>query len=201
MAGKVCGAVRGVLRAIVIALAAISFPAFAGEGSEFDPATGYRIARYRTPVPEDVPGGTRISAPDVGPLIENENAVLIDVMGAEGAGPDPVTGVWRLSKPRRNIPGSVWLADVGQGVLTADRDRYYRDNLERLTAGDKARTIIIYCQADCWMSWNAVRRAASYGYTKVYWFAEGTDGWRDWDGAFEAATPVPVAAAAAAPQH
>ena len=67
-------------------------------------------------------------------------------------------------------------------------------HLERLTSGDRARAIIIYCQADCWMSWNAVRRAAAYGYSAIYWLAEGTDGWRDWDGAFEDSTPVPLAA-------
>jgi len=44
------------------------------------------------------------------------------------------------------------------------------------------------------MSWNAVRRAAAYGYSAIYWLAEGTDGWRDWDGAFEDSTPVPLAA-------
>lgn len=197
MAGRLRDAVVCLLCAVGLALGVFSSSLLAGEASEFDAVTGYRIARYRTPVPQEVPGGTRISAPDVGVLLENERAILIDVMGAEGAGPDPATGVWRLSKPRQNIPKSVWLADVGQGTLTAERDRYFRDNLHRLTAGDTARALIIYCQADCWMSWNAVRRAASYGYTKIYWFAEGTDGWRDWDGAFEAATPVPLEISAA----
>lgn len=180
--------------AALFAFEQLCLPVAAEEVREFDPSTGYRIARYRTPVPEDVPGGTRISAADVGPLIKNKSALLIDVMASEGAGPDPATGVWRITKPRKNIPNSIWLADVGAGVLSTELDRYFRDNLERLTSGDRARAIIIYCQADCWMSWNAVRRAAAYGYSAIYWLAEGTDGWRDWDGAFEDATPVPLAA-------
>ena len=27
------------------------------------------------------------------------------------------------------------------------------------------------------MSWNAVKRAASFGYTRLYWYRDGTDGW------------------------
>ena len=35
----------------------------------------------------------------------------------------------------------------------------------------------IYCQEDCWMSWNAAKRVLSYGYSNVAWYREGTDGW------------------------
>jgi rhodanese-related sulfurtransferase len=28
------------------------------------------------------------------------------------------------------------------------------------------------------MSWNAAKRALSYGYTHVFWYPQGTDGWR-----------------------
>ena len=49
------------------------------------------------------------------------------------------------------------------------------------------------------MGWNAVKRAAGYGYTSLYWYPDGTDGWRDWDKPFEAAVPVPVEVAPAAP--
>lgn len=167
-------------------------PARATE-AEFDAATGYRIARYRTPVPRTVPGGTPVTAADVEALRTSKNAILIDVMAAEGAGPAPDTGVWRLTKPRDNIPGSIWLPDVGKGDASAELDGYFRANLERLTKADKSRALIIYCQADCWMSWNAVRRAAGYGYQNIYWLSEGTDGWRDWGGSFVPATPVPLA--------
>jgi rhodanese-related sulfurtransferase len=27
------------------------------------------------------------------------------------------------------------------------------------------------------MSWNAAKRAASWGYRRVYWYRDGTDGW------------------------
>ena len=29
------------------------------------------------------------------------------------------------------------------------------------------------------MSWNAAKRALTYGYTNVSWFPDGTDGWQE----------------------
>ncbi len=106
--------------------AALSGSGFATDESPFDPKTGYRISRYRAPVPQTVPGAKPISAADVVPLIAQKRAVLIDVLAAEGAGPDPATGAWRLSKPHSNIPGSVWLPDVGRGDITPALDAYFR---------------------------------------------------------------------------
>lgn len=42
------------------------------------------------------------------------------------------------------------------------------------------------------MAWNAVRRAAGYGYTRLYWYPDGIDGWRDWERKAEPAEPVPL---------
>lgn len=163
-----------------------------GTGVDFDPDTGYRIARYRAPLPAWAPGSTRIFAADLKALIAEREAVLIDVMAAQGAGYDTLTGDWRLTKTHDNIPGSTWLPDVGKGRIDPVLDRYFRKNLLRLTRGNTARAIVIYCQSDCWMSWNAVRRAASYGYMHIYWLADGVDGWRDWDGPVTRAVPEPV---------
>ena len=171
----------------------------AGDETHFDATTGYRIDRYRAPTPDTVPGATTISVDDVRRLLKDERAVLVDAMPAEGAGPDPKTGAWRLSKKREHIPGSIWLPDVGKGVLSPAMERYFRTNLDRITQGDQARALIIYCLADCWMGWNAAKRAAAYGYTRIYWFPGGTDDWRDWEGTLEPAAPVPLDVSAAAP--
>jgi PQQ-dependent catabolism-associated CXXCW motif protein len=179
------------LRTFSAAFLFISATAQAAE-PEFDAVTGYRVARYRSPVPETVPGGTRITAAEINDLVKKQDAVLIDVMPSDGAGLDTVTGQWRMTKPRQNIPGSVWLPDVGKGELSPALETYFKTNLKSLTASNTARAVILYCQSDCWMSWNAVKRAASYGYTSLYWFPEGSDGWRDWDGTFTGAVPVPV---------
>ena len=162
--------------------------------THFDTKTGYRISQYRAPVPATVPGGTTITLETLQALVRDSSAILIDVTPLEGSGADPSTGVWLVPKPHPNMAGSVWLPDVGKGVLTPALETYFQANLAVLTNGNKARPIIIYCQADCWMSWNAVKRAASYGFTALHWYPDGTDGMRDWDVLLVPATPVPMSA-------
>ncbi len=169
-----------------------SISTIAGEDSYFDPLTGYRINHYRAPVPEKAPGGKRVRVDDVEQIIADKSVILIDVMASTGPGPDLKTGAWRMVKIRENIPGSVWLPNVGKGKLSDQILNYFKDNLKRLTKGNKSHPIVIYCQADCWMSWNAVKRASELGYTNIYWYPEGTDGWLDWDGRLVVAKPVPL---------
>jgi PQQ-dependent catabolism-associated CXXCW motif protein len=103
----------------------------------------------------------------------------------------PADTLW-LPKKRRNIPGTLWLPDVGFGVLSDELEAYFRANLERATGSDLDHPIVIYCLADCWMSWNAAKRAASYGYTAVNWYPEGTDGWEAAGYPLLESHPVPV---------
>lgn len=162
------------------------------DAEAFDPVTGFRIAHYRAAVPESVKGATRVDLDKVDALLK-DGAVLLDVMPSEGAGPDPATGAWRLSRPHQTIPGATWLPDVGRGKITAEFDAYLKRNVEALSGGDKTKALIIFCQSDCWMAWNAVQRIAALGYTALYWFPEGTDGWVEWgDRKLTPATPVPV---------
>ena len=39
--------------------------------------------------------------------------------------------------------------------------------------------VVVFCRADCWMSWNAARRLALGGVPGVVWLAEGIEGWHD----------------------
>ncbi len=193
------------LKIMVAALVCVSAGATAVSAGEpaakpepfYDPATGYRIEHYRAATPNDVPGGIKIEIDDIDRLTVNEpdpgkRSVLVDVMPATGAGYDPESGEWRLTKRHGHIPGSTWLPDVGRGQIGAELDTYFKSNLARLTGGDFDKPMIIYCQSDCWMGWNAVQRAAGYGYTKIYWYPDGIDGWRDWEREFAPAEPVPV---------
>jgi len=61
----------------------------------------------------------------------------------------------------------------------------------RASGGDKAKQLVIYCQADCWMSWNAAKRALSLGYSNVAWYRDGTDGWSAAGLPMQNATPEP----------
>lgn len=184
-----------------LALAALLALAFAGGASRLiaeaapqhiDPATGFRIERYQAAVPETPPAGERIWIDAIDRLLTQERALLIDVSPITGAGYDPQTGAWRSIKPHLTLPGAVWLPEVGRGVIDANLTAFLQNQLKRLTGGDTARAIIIFCSADCWMSWNAMKRIAALGYTRLYWFPEGTDGWRDWERQLVPAAPVPI---------
>lgn len=176
---NLAGRLLSLSAAFAIAIA-ITLSASAGDAEEtFDKITGYRIAHYRAAVPDTVPGGTRIDLERVDALIK-AGAVLVDVMPAEGAGPDPETGAWRLSRPHQTIPGATWLPDVGRGTIAPELDGYFKTQLANLSGGNTSRPMIVFCQSDCWMAWNAVQRAAGYGYAALFWFPEGTDGWVEW---------------------
>ena len=57
-------------------------------------------------------------------------------------------------------------------------------------AEDRAKLLLFYCLRDCWMSWNAAKRAIALGYT-VAWYPDGTDGWQDAGLPLSAAVPAP----------
>jgi len=160
--------------------------------AHIDPASGYRISHYRAVVPDTAPGATRVGTQEVEEFFKEGKVAFIDVLPSTGAGFDPNTGQWRLSETHANIPGSKWLPDVGRGNPDAVLDRYFALNLKAVTGGDKSGAILIYCKADCWMAWNAVKRAAGYGYTNIYWYPDGIDGWAEWDNPTAPAVPVPV---------
>ena len=151
---------------------------------------GFRMEAYRAPVPATLAGATTVGTAELRALLETEAPVLIDVLPAPRP-PEDRAGLrlWR-PKPRDNIPGSVWLPNVGYGELSAEFQAYFEDNLERLTGGDRSRRLVIYCQADCWMSWNAAKRAIRSGYDNVVWYPEGTDGWAAAGLPLEPAEPV-----------
>lgn len=64
--------------------------------------------------------------------------------------------------------------------------------LARATKGDRSAPVVIFCRSDCWMSWNAARRAVALGYAGVHWFPGGIEEWQDAGGA-PLVTAQPVA--------
>jgi PQQ-dependent catabolism-associated CXXCW motif protein len=104
--------------------------------------------------------------------------IFIDVMPRAPRPPDlPNDALWR-DKLRETIPGAVWLPNIGYGRLSPEVDAYFRRSLEELTGGDRTKPLLFFCMANCWMSWNAAKRAREeYGYTQITWFPQGTDGW------------------------
>ena len=137
----------------------------------------YRMEDYRAAVPASLAGGRVIDSAEAHRLWVGKAAAFVDVLPRPPKPANlPASTVWR-DKPRRDIPGSLWLPDTGYGLLPADRLAYLERGLARASGGDKAQPLVFYCLAHCWMSWNAAKRALSLGYSNVLWYPEGTDGW------------------------
>lgn len=139
----------------------------------------YRVNDYRSPVPATLKGARVIEAEDAQELIKTGPAIFIDVYPrAPKPANLPKNTVWR-DPPHMSIAGANWLPNVGYGVLAPNVETYFKMQLERLTAGDKSKALVFFCLKDCWMSWNAAKRALEWGYTSVIWFPDGTDGWQE----------------------
>ena len=176
------------LRGACLALAIVASCPTEAWSEEPEPPD-YRIENYRAPVPTGLSGARVVGTAEAAALWRDKAAVFIDVMPRAPRPPNlPPGTIWR-DRPRLNIPGSVWLPDTGYGELAASTEAYLRGALSALTAGDRTRPILIYCLRDCWMSWNAAKRAIAWGYTQVIWFPDGTDGWGEEDFPFEEGRP------------
>jgi len=166
-------------RLIAAALAftfALALPARAQENAP-EPE-GYRTDNYRAPVPATLAGARVLATGEAEAIWRAGAGVFIDVLPHAPKPQNlPAGTIWR-EKPRLNIPGSLWLPDTGYGALAATTEDYLRHGLARASDGNNATLLVIYCQADCWMSWNAAKRALFYGYRNVAWYPEGTDGWQ-----------------------
>jgi PQQ-dependent catabolism-associated CXXCW motif protein len=147
-------------------------------GAPQEPAD-YRMDDYRAATPATLRGARVLSIDEADALWKRRDAVFVDVLPRppRPAGL-PTSTIWR-PRPRADIPGSIWLPDTGYGALAARMEQYLARALEAATAGDRNRTLVFYCLRDCWMSWNAAKRALSLGYVRVAWYPDGTDGWTE----------------------
>ena len=146
---------------------------------DVDPSTGFRMERYRAPVPADISGGNTLDNAAAVLLHDSGDAVFIDVYPPKGLGPDPLDGHWIITETRDSIPGAIWLPEVGRGHLEDDAMDYFSRNLDRLSKKNKAASLVFFCTADCWQSWNAARRAVQLGYSNIQWYPLGSDGWQE----------------------
>jgi PQQ-dependent catabolism-associated CXXCW motif protein len=152
---------------------------------------GYRTEDYRAPVPDTLARARVLSTVEAEAIWRAKAGVFIDVLPRPPKPANlPAGTVWR-DRPRFNIPGSTWLPDTGYGELAAPTEDYLRKGLMRATGGRRDALIVVYCQADCWMSWNAAKRMLSYGYSNVAWYPDGTDGWQRANLPTEEARPEP----------
>jgi PQQ-dependent catabolism-associated CXXCW motif protein len=162
--------------AAAVVIAALAGGAGAQEKEPFEPE-GYRTDNYRAPVPATLQGARVLTTDEAEAIWRDKRGAFIDVLPRPPKPRNlPEGTIWR-DQPRFNIPGSLWLPDTGYGTLAAATEDYFRKGLERAARGNRSTLLVFYCLADCWMSWNAAKRALSYGYGNVAWYPDGTDGW------------------------
>jgi PQQ-dependent catabolism-associated CXXCW motif protein len=165
--------------AIAVCLIAFVPVPVSGQDAAVAEPDGYRMEDYRAPTPATLTGARVLTTREAADLWRAGGAVFIDVMPQppRPAGLPPGT-IWR-DKPRHNIPGSIWLPDTGYGALAAATEDYLRNGLAQASGGEQTKMLVFYCLRECWMSWNAAKRALGFGYRNVAWFPDGSDGWQE----------------------
>jgi PQQ-dependent catabolism-associated CXXCW motif protein len=150
--------------------------ALAAEAEVPEPA-GYRSAPYRAPVPDTLQGAEVIDDAQAHALWESGAAAFIDVLPHPPKPADlPEGTIWR-EPPHETIPGASWLPDTGYDALASETLAYLLTGLETASGGTRAAALVFFCKSDCWMSWNAAKRAIEHGYARVSWYPGGVDGW------------------------
>ncbi len=139
---------------------------------------GYRTGMLRAPTPATLSGARVLDLPGLEAAVA-AGAVLIDVGPAPTKPPDlPPDRVWL--PVHRSIEGAAWMPGAGRGDdLAPDRAALFLAQAAELTAGDPGRVVVVFCQPDCWGSWNAGRRLVLAGYTAVAWFPGGVEAWQE----------------------
>ncbi len=167
---------RDVRVVLLICLFGFVLPAIASDRPD-----GYRTHEYDAPVPDEAPGAITVSDETTYALWRTGRVVIIDVM------PDikkpkglPKNAKWK-GRTRISIPGALWWPDVGFGELSSALETKFKADLDRVTGNNKKAPLLFLCRMSCWMSWNASKRAASYGYETVFWYPSGSTGWEFWD--------------------
>jgi len=156
---------RSLLPLLIAALPGfgMSVTAVAEEQLALFSAEGYRQTQYRSPTPATAEGAQTLDTAALQALLAKEpDVVLVDVYRSQW-----LAGRFVDSEPHANLPGSIWLANTGDGNLQPEWASYFSDNLKRLSQGDTERPLVFYCRSDCWLGWNATRRAHALGYKRL----------------------------------
>ncbi|MFM7085244.1 MAG: PQQ-dependent catabolism-associated CXXCW motif protein [Hyphomicrobium sp.] len=151
----------------------------------------YRQDDYRSLVPKTLKGAKVITSNEAEQLIADRSVIFIDVYPRSPKPKNlPQGTLWRDTQ-HSTIEGAHWMPNVGYGVLSSDIETYFKTRLEKLTDHKKNCSLVFLCQRNCWMSWNAAKRAVSWGYTSVHWFPDGTDGWMMLGNSLQSVDPMP----------
>lgn len=166
-----------ILLLAVLTLGGLAAPAKAQETAP-EPSD-YRTSDYRSPVPMTLRGAKVLTGDAAADLWNKDAALFVDVYPRAPKPQNLPEGTFWRDPVHRSIEGAHWLPNVGYGALSPDVEAYFRARLADLTGGDLAKPLVFFCLKDCWMSWNAAKRALEMGYANVMWFRDGTDAWQE----------------------
>ncbi|WP_158807493.1 rhodanese-like domain-containing protein [Beijerinckia sp. L45] len=127
--------------------------------------------------PNTVAGATVLDTAALSKLLVGVPPLMVDVAEADKkpAGM-AATALWMPA--HRSIPGATWLPGAGSGSSEASFVDAFEARFAALMGGDRSKPIVAFCHPECWGSWNAAKRLVGLGYTKVYWYPEGMEGWQ-----------------------
>lgn len=149
----------------------------AGSAALSQPAepTGFRAPPYEAQTPDTLAGAQVIDSAQAVAL-HDAGVRFVDVYPRQKRPAGlPQGTIWKAAA-HQTIPGAVWLYDTGYDRLSAAESQRLSAGLARIL--DSAdQPVVIFCRADCWMGWNAAKRAVGLGYLNVMWFPGGTDDW------------------------
>lgn len=128
--------------------------------------------------PSTIKGGTVLDTAALVKLVDAEHPLLIDV--ADKDRKPPTMGKDTPWLPQhRSIPGAVWLQGAGNSTGDQPFEAAFKTRMAALTGGESAKPIVMFCHPDCWGSYNAAKRLIGLGYTHVYWYPDGMEGWQN----------------------
>ena len=163
-------------------LAAASFLVALGTGTPVRPNSvpepeGFRGEPYRAPVPATLTGARVIDAAEAIRLHAEGAAVFLDILPRK-ARPEglPEGTIWR-EPPHETIPGALWLWNTGYQRLAPEEEARLRAGLRQARRDYPGRPVVFFCRSECWMSWNAAKRALEWGEQNIIWFPGGIEAW------------------------
>ena len=171
----------GLFLAAILALGAAPCASFAdtpasSPGHVPEPEGLYKGAMHGY-VPTTLKGGTVLDTARLAALLDKEHPLLVDVAERDRKPPSMAKDMPWLPR-HSSIPGAVWLQGAGTGTDSKAFEAAYGARMASLTRGDPARLVVVFCHPDCWGSYNAAKRLVGLGYTHVYWYPEGMEGWQ-----------------------
>lgn len=161
-------------------LAQLSNSVYDDEDKDFGvpTATSVHPPPYALPTPLHVDRVTTIATREFKSMIDKEDKLVVidcrDIPATCRGRPEEDCGSQTLS-----IPSAYWFP--GAGIGTAITDEYQKKFIGRLSryCCQRSQPLVFFCYGkNSWLSVNAAIRAASAGYSRVYWYRGGRAAWR-----------------------